>query len=660
MHKLLNFDLSVEPLADEGYCTRVLFSPAGEDRANFTFPFGNAELQTFILEITGSIGRTNRIGIRRIESSDGRLLRTFGTRLFRSVFSGHVQECLERSRLAAQSEGAGLRIRLRTPPALANVPWEYLYDEEDGFVGLKPETSLVRYTELRRPVRPFSISPPLRILAIISAPTDAPTIQAEEEWSKLNEALRELIGNGVVQLDRLDGGTFAALQERIREKYHVLHFIGHGHYDENGQDGVLALEGTDGNSHLVTGRDLWTIIGYPSLRLVVLNACEGARGAMNDPFGGVAQALVRGGIPAVIAMQFEISDSAALLFSQSFYRDIAAGIPVDVATAETRRAIFARGNEIEWATPVLYLRSQDGQIFAANKNPRAGCQISDDAGEAAKREIKHQAHEKADLRLLEERAHSAAERGDVTTAQEQYSTLLTAHERVFGPEHPDTLIIRCDLAFWTAKAGNQARARDQYIALLPVLEQVLGRKDQYCLAVRASLALYAAAAGDGAGARDQYAALLPVLEEVLGPEDRHTLDTRRHLAAWTGKAGDAAEARDQYAALIPASERILGREHPETLAARGNLAGWTAAAGDAAGARRQYAALLPLLEHVLGHKHPYALTARDNLAALIAATGNMAEARDQYAALLPVMERILGPEHLATLIVRANMLLLDQ
>jgi WD40 repeat protein len=105
------------------------------------------------------------------------------------------------------------------------------------------------------------------------------------------------------------------------------------------------------------------IRGHRSLRLVVLNACEGARSARDDPFGGVAQALVHQGIPAVIAMQFEISDPAALVFSQSFYQAVADGLPVDVATLEARRAMFAEGSEVEWATPVLYLRSPDGRVF---------------------------------------------------------------------------------------------------------------------------------------------------------------------------------------------------------------------------------------------------------------------------------------------------------
>jgi hypothetical protein len=259
------------------------------------------------------------------------------------------------------------------------------------------------------------------------------------------------------------------------------------------------------------------IRGHRSLRLVVLNACEGARSARDDPLGGVAQALARQGIPAVIAMQFEISDPAAIAFSQSFYQAIADGLPVDVAMVEARRAMFAEGHEVEWATPVLYLRSPDGRVFTRGPMEDA----------------ERQAREDAERQVLVERARSAAQAGDAAGARDQYAALLSIRERVLGPEHPDTLSTRHNLASWTGQAG------------------------------------------DAAGARDQYAALLPIRERVRGPRHPDTLSTRHNLAYWTGQAGDAAGARDQFAALLPIRERVLGPEHPDTLSTRHNLAYWT-------------------------------------------------------------------------------------
>jgi len=386
MQGLLDFDVAIESLTD-GYRARVVASPAGEAHADFVLPFTDKDLKILILEVAGSIGRARR-KVRRIQTDERRLLEAFGGQLFQAVFSGTVYECLGRSRLVADSRGAGLRIRLRLPEALANVPWEYLYDAEYGFIGLSPETALVRYVELPAPVSPFPVSPPLRVLAMISAPVDVPELQSDEEWGKLNDALHDLTRRGLVQAHRLEAGTLAALQRPLRlSEYHVLHFMGHGVYDDTAQDGALALEGPDRKMRLVTGRDLGMMIrGHRSLRLVVLNACEGARSASDDPLGGVAQALVRQGIPAVIAMQFEISDPAALVFSRSFYQAIADDLPIDVAMVEARKAMFAEGHEVEWATPVLYLRSPDGRVFTMG-------QIPDDAERRAREDAERQAQE---------------------------------------------------------------------------------------------------------------------------------------------------------------------------------------------------------------------------------------------------------------------------
>jgi formylglycine-generating enzyme required for sulfatase activity len=104
----------------------------------------------------------------------------------------------------------------------------------------------------------------------------------------------------------------------------------------------------------------------PRLRLVVLNACEGARGDPSDPFASVTQALVKARIPAVIAMQLAISDRAALSFSRHFYDAIAAREPVDRAISVTRNAMAVEQIP-EWGTPVLAMRSQDGHLFERSR-----------------------------------------------------------------------------------------------------------------------------------------------------------------------------------------------------------------------------------------------------------------------------------------------------
>ena len=100
-----------------------------------------------------------------------------------------------------------------------------------------------------------------------------------------------------------------------------------------------------------------------SLRLAVLNARKSACASRTDTFAGVAQNLVQQGIPAIIGMQFEISDLAAITFSQELYSAVAGGSPLEAALYEARQAIFINGEGIEWGTPVLYMRAPEGRIF---------------------------------------------------------------------------------------------------------------------------------------------------------------------------------------------------------------------------------------------------------------------------------------------------------
>ena len=106
------------------------------------------------------------------------------------------------------------------------------------------------------------------------------------------------------------------------------------------------------------------------LRLVVLNSCEGARTTLTDPYAGVATTLVQLGVPAVVAMQFEISDRAAIVFAEELYANlIGRRDPIDASVAEARKAIYSDVDRVEWATPVLFVRDPEVQLFRFGQAP---------------------------------------------------------------------------------------------------------------------------------------------------------------------------------------------------------------------------------------------------------------------------------------------------
>src|SRR4029453_10380661 len=110
-----------------------------------------------------------------------------------------------------------------------------------------------------------------RILVLIASPTDFPGLDGTAEWEKLQEALRDLENAGRVQVDRLSGGTLGHLQRQLRRAdYHVFHYIGHGGYDAQGDDGVLILEGANKRGQQVSGQDLGVLLhDHRTTRLAV-------------------------------------------------------------------------------------------------------------------------------------------------------------------------------------------------------------------------------------------------------------------------------------------------------------------------------------------------------------------------------------------------------
>lgn len=276
---------------------------------------------------------------------------------------------MQRSLSLTRAQQAGLRLRLADTPELAEPPWEFLYDpRHNRFLALSRRTPLVRYLDLPDPPRPLGVEGPLRVLVMISSPHGYPALDVEQEWSLLMDALAAQQAEGRVIIERLPA-SMSTLRARLRcEAFHVFHFVGHGFYRHDWGDGVLVMEDRHGGAYQVTGEELGGLLNeYDQTRLAVLNACEGARSGASDPFAGMAQSLIQQGLPAVVAMQFEITDDAAVIFAHELYAAIADGLSLEAALAEARGAIRDAGNPTEWGTPVLYSRASDGRLFEVTR-----------------------------------------------------------------------------------------------------------------------------------------------------------------------------------------------------------------------------------------------------------------------------------------------------
>lgn len=305
---------------------------------------------------------------RAILSETERPLREVGGMLFSVLLgSGEVAGRYRASAALATDQGNGLRVVLRIDSALlAALPWEAMYDGAVGAYVCRRD-QLVCHVPVPSVAAPLMVQPPLRILGIVSSPRGLPLLDEEREQKQLTHALSGLSNEGQVIVHWVRSATWAELQDLLlSQEWHVIHFIGHGDFDYSRDEGVLALVGADGRYDLVEANRLVDLLrqARPMPRLVVLNSCAGAVIGSNDLFSGTAAALVRGGVSAVAAMQYEISDSAATAFARGFYTAIASGRGVDDATSSGRVAIVGTGaRTLEWVTPVLYMRGNDSHLF---------------------------------------------------------------------------------------------------------------------------------------------------------------------------------------------------------------------------------------------------------------------------------------------------------
>jgi CHAT domain len=294
-----SFDLLLER-KEEGFTARVINSPGGEDTETFRLGISVLELENLLLRI----GRPRR-ATRRINSPEIDAAKRLGAALYDAAFVGRVGRCLDKSLAVTQGRGQGLRIRIRLQdvPELSNMPWELLYERgRNRFFARSVHTPIVRYLDVGGLVEPLRVSPPLRVLVMLSSPSDEPQLEGEREWQNLNFALNPLTSERLLRIDRLDSARLSSLHRELdRCEYHILHFVGHGRFNSQTESGELLLEDNFGRGTAVSGEKFAEIISdHRSLRLVVLNACEGARSDTEDPYSGTAQALVFKGIPSVL------------------------------------------------------------------------------------------------------------------------------------------------------------------------------------------------------------------------------------------------------------------------------------------------------------------------------------------------------------------------
>ena len=369
--------------------------------------------------------------------ADTDALKEYGTTLFGALFGPDVRALFATSFKAAKQKGKGLRVRVSTEADLSLIPWELLW-RTDIDVPMAPSEwhPVVRFLQLPFPTEPLAIDGRLRVLLVSALPDDQEILDVDAEADKVASTLSTLSKH--IEIVRLRQANKMGLFDAMKEGAHIIHFMLHGRLTPaNG--GELMLRAANGSSEPLNASDLrglahdWALGGT---RLIVFNSCDTGRNRKGDPFSGIAAAVVQGGMPAVVSMQYPITDIAAGFFSHELYRGLAQGCPIDQAVSQARKIVQLQVKDAqEWLTPVLHMRATDGLLFQGQAEPivRADQQVDVDAQQAMAARTEHAASTKAPGELViqvvggQVEVHlsgSSPETGDAERFADKYARVL--------------------------------------------------------------------------------------------------------------------------------------------------------------------------------------------------------------------------------------------
>lgn len=303
---------------------------------------------------------------------------TLGQSLFNVLFDNSLRvDFLTTYNQFRDNKSVTLRVELgideKTLPEVAALPWEFLCVAPNAitgqiWLGTDPNLVFSRHRNLWQTAPPIKLEPggKLRIAVVVSAPTDIQgKVLYEKLWSELETLASE--NSAWIELIPLETRATKEYIDNLLEAHepHIFHFIGHGRFqNEAGQEiGEIALMHESGQARWVDAPRFSTLFARHQPGVVLLQACEGGLLSAAQAFTGVASQIVQQQIPVVVAMQYGISNHIARKFAAEFYKRLAELKPVDTAAQEGRNHISDFNASRNFATPVLFMRVENGHLF---------------------------------------------------------------------------------------------------------------------------------------------------------------------------------------------------------------------------------------------------------------------------------------------------------
>ncbi len=299
----------------------------------------------------------------------------YGKRLGESLFTDAVRNFFDKARVSAQTLDQPLRLRLfidSSARELHGLRWETLRDPKDNTLLFTRENILFSRYLSSLDWRPVRLRPKseLSALIVIANPANLDRYQLAPV-DVAGELVRAKAGLGAMRTAELASGGQANLNNlaaQLREGYDILYLVCHGALVKG--EAWLWLEDAEGNVARVSGSDLLARLNevQQRLRLVVLASCQSsgtgdtAQSGDQGALAALGPRLAEAGIPAVIAMQGNVTMRTVAEFMPEFFQELQKDGLIDQAMAVARGAVRGSGRP-DWWIPTLFMRLKSGRIW---------------------------------------------------------------------------------------------------------------------------------------------------------------------------------------------------------------------------------------------------------------------------------------------------------
>lgn len=315
-------------------------------------------------------------------------LQKIGRELYSRLFDDRdvhhfFQEALEDLKSRSHQETAIVALHLtETGSILQAYPWELLHDGHDFL--FKSKFALIRYIDIQQHIKPVSIENAFNLLLADPRP------EMSCQYHRLPKSDRKVLDEYTEKGGRLAYHALPESSPTLEEIMHVVedeeihgihvdahgdfgwvcracktlnpHNTNHCRHDSCGESrlsdqqaqGYLAFRQANNDVAWVDGETLGIKIAKLTLNIAMLSSCDSGLSGGGSVFNSVAGALIKQGVPAVVAMQFPVENAITKTFIEFFYKALLKpGNSVVDAFNTAKRSIVERWDA--WYRPALYL-----------------------------------------------------------------------------------------------------------------------------------------------------------------------------------------------------------------------------------------------------------------------------------------------------------------